>query len=154
MTEKQQVLEKVRAQIRVQFERMAAAVQSSVEYATDEDSRAESKYDTRGLEASYLAAGQVEQMEELSEALQSFETLELPAFSEDAEIQIGALVEADLEGELVFYLIAAKGGGVVCDHEGCDLTVLTPESPLGAKVIGMRAGDRLENPEITIFTVS
>lgn len=154
MSEKQEVLAKVRAQIRSQYERMAAAVQSSVEYATDEDSRAESKYDTRGLEASYLAAGQLEQMEELSEALQVFETWELVDLSENAEIQVGALVEADQEGDLVFYLIASRGGGIVCEHEGCDLTVLTPESPLCAKLLGMRAGDMIPNPAITIFTVS
>ncbi|MEM1296366.1 MAG: transcription elongation factor GreAB [Verrucomicrobiota bacterium] len=154
MSEKQEVLAKVEAQIRAQYERMAAAVQSSVEYATDQDSKAESKYDTRGLEASYLAAGQAEQVEELSEALQMFETWDLPDLEEDSAIEVGALVEADAEGELVFYLIATKGGGVVCEHEGCDLTVLTPDSPLGAKLLGMRAGDLIEKPAITIFTVS
>ncbi len=154
MNEKQQVLAKVREQIRAQFERMSTAAKTSADYATDKDSRSESKYDTRSLEASYLAAGQVEQAEELADTLQWLETLELPDFRENDAIQAGALVEADFEGDLVFYLLLSRGGGITCQHHGCDLTVLTPDSPLGAKILGLRAGDSLESPALTIYTVA
>ncbi len=153
MSEKQVVLAKVREQIRAQFERMVSAAQTAAEYATDEGSRAESKYDTRGLEASYLAAGQAEKAEEFAEAVHLFENLKLPDFGECDPIALGALIEADLDGELVFYLLAPRGGGIVCEHEGCDLTVLTPDSLLGSRLLGLRAGDTIAEPPLTIYTV-
>ena len=45
------------------------------EEATDEQSKAENKYDTRGLEASYLARGQSRQARETEAALEQFAAL-------------------------------------------------------------------------------
>ena len=41
--------------------------------ATHEQSKAENKYDTRGLEASYLARGQSRQAAEIVQAIEQFE---------------------------------------------------------------------------------
>lgn len=152
--EKAEIVARIRDQLRAQFQRMLAAARTSQAYATDQGSKAESKYDTRSLEASYLAAGQAEKAEELASAVEVFAKLKLPDFDEADAIGVGALVEADLDGDLVFYLIAPVGGGVVCEHEGCELTVLTPDSPLAQQLLGLRAGDSLEAPALSVFGVS
>ena len=151
---KADVIIRVRERLQEQYERMAGAALNSHSYATDRDSKAESKYDTRSLEASYLAMGQAEKAEEIAAAITYFEELNPSPFADTDAINLGALVEADLSGELCFYLIAPFGGGVVCDHEGCDLTVLTPDSPLGRQLIGRHAGDCIEELALTIFEVS
>ena len=51
------------------------AAKCSHEEATAEENRAENKYDTRGLEASYLAAGQASKVAELEAAIGAFENL-------------------------------------------------------------------------------
>ncbi|MEM7010895.1 MAG: transcription elongation factor GreAB [Verrucomicrobiota bacterium] len=150
---KAEIVAKIRDQLREQYDRMAGAAQTAHDYATDQDAKAESKYDTRSLEASYLAAGQAEKAEELAEALEVFADLQLPEFEDTDAIDVGAFIEADVEGELSYYLIAPRGGGVVCEHEGCDLTVLTPDSPLAKQLLGMRAGDNLDAPALTVFEV-
>ena len=151
---KSELIAKILEGLEAQFERMKLAATDAKNAATDEDSKAESKYDTRGLEASYLAAGQAEQAEELAESIQVFSGLELPDFGESDPISAGALVEADLDGELVFYLLAPGAGGFTCDYLGCDLTVLAPGSPMRGKLEGMRAGDTLESPALSILDVS
>ena len=57
---KSAIVESLRQQLKAQYERAIKALEGAHEAATGEDTKAESKYDTRGLEASYLAAGQAE----------------------------------------------------------------------------------------------
>jgi len=74
MSSKSALLERIRAELRARFERLAAAAREAHAAATDPGSKAESKYDTRNLEASYLATGQARQVEELAAAIRIFET--------------------------------------------------------------------------------
>ena len=48
--------------------------------ATDEENKAEDKYDTRGLEASYLAIGQSKAAEEATQPVVQFSALTERAF--------------------------------------------------------------------------
>jgi hypothetical protein len=71
------------------------AAQFSRAEATHESSKAESKYDTRGLEASYLARGQSKQAAELEAAIAEFEKLPAKKFAAGEPIGLGALVELE-----------------------------------------------------------
>ena len=51
------------------------AARASHEEATHESSKAESKYDTRGLEAAYLAGGQARQAREILDSIKVYESL-------------------------------------------------------------------------------
>ncbi len=123
------------------FTRAANAARAE---ATDPQSRAENKYDTRGLEASYLAAGQARQAADLETAISAFEMLPARQFAADEPISLGALVELEQNGERMFYFIGPCAGGTeaVCgEHE---VLVITPQSPLGGQLQGRKQGDRLE----------
>lgn len=138
---KAEILEKVRAELKGTLERLAAAAMEAHAAATDPGSKAESKYDTRNLEASYLATGQAKQVEELAAAVRIFETFAPEDFEMDEAIDAGALVEIDQDGETKFFLLAPAAGGLVIPHDGMEVTLLTPESPLYRKLTGMRVGD-------------
>ena len=56
--DKKRLLEEIIARLRADAAKMKAAALATHEEATHEDNKAESKYDTRGLEASYLAEAQ------------------------------------------------------------------------------------------------
>src|SRR6185436_15107693 len=71
------------------------AAQASREEATHESSKAENKYDTRGLEASYLARGQSRQIADLEAAVSEFRNLRARIFREGEAIDVGALVELE-----------------------------------------------------------
>lgn len=150
---KSQLLEHIRTELRARLERLSKAAFEAHAAATDPGSKAEGKYDTRSLEASYLAAGQAKQVDELAECVRIFETLSLPDFGIDEEIDAGALVEVDMAGETSFYLLVPASGGLVIEHQGIEITLLTPASPLYRKLLGMRAGESLDTPALRVTGV-
>lgn len=151
---KAEILQQIREALQSQYDRIVGAANEAREYATDADSKAESKYDTRGLEASYLAAGQAAKAEELAEAIRVFTMLDLRDFGEGEPIETGALVEIDFDGERVFYLLAPNGGGISCEHDGAELTVLSPNAPLFARLEGRKAGDEIAESGMKILGVA
>src|SRR3954469_10738938 len=66
--------------------------------ATHESSKAENKYDTRGLEAAYLAGGQARQAKEIQESIAVYESLVTRDFSPGEPIALTALVELETDG--------------------------------------------------------
>lgn len=143
----------IRAELRSRLDRLTRAAREAHAAATDPGSKAESKYDTRSLEASYLAAGQARQVDELARDIGLFEALSLPAFNMDDPIDAGALVEVDLHGESAWFLLAPAAGGLEISHEGIEITLLTPESALYQKLLGLRTGDSLDDPPLFVSEV-
>jgi transcription elongation GreA/GreB family factor len=115
--------------------------------ATHEQSKAENKYDTRGLEASYLARGQSRQAAEIEQAIMQFQKLPLREFAAGEAIDVGALVELETKAERSFYFIGPRAGGTEVQVEGKEILVITPQSPLGQQLVGRKQGERL-NMEI------
>jgi transcription elongation GreA/GreB family factor len=136
------VFEAVIAQLREELERKQRAGAEAYAGATDEEARSESKYDTRGLESSYLAAGMAQQLEELAEDIQVLGGYVLPRYEAEAVIGVGALVDVDLGGEATLFFLLPRGGGVEVTVEGREVTAVTPSSPMGGHLMGKAAGER------------
>jgi len=148
------LLEQIRSELRARLDRLSKAAFEAHAAATDPGSKAEGKYDTRSLEASYLAAGQARQVDELAESVRIFETLTLPDFAVDAEIDAGALVEVEMAGEAAIFLLVPTSGGLVIGHQGVEITLLTPASGLYRNLLEMRVGESLDLPKLTVRKVS
>lgn len=112
--------------------------------ATHEQSKAEHKYDTRGLEASYLARGQSKQAAEIQGAIAAFEKLKARKFGEADPVDVGAFVELELDGEMAAYFIGPRAGGTEVMHDKREVLVITPESPLGQQLMGKKQGEVLK----------
>lgn len=125
------------------------ALADSEESSSGDETKSEGKYDTRAIEASYLAEAQREQLAIAEKNLALLERFEPEDFAFDAEIAPGALVECDGEEGLSFFLLAPVGGGLVIDFLGCDLTVITPEARLYQDLLGQKLG-----AQIGAFTVT
>jgi len=149
------LVESLRTDLKHRYERAIASLAGAHEAATGADSKAENKYDTRGLEAAYLAAGQAEQAEELQRGLGALEVFEFRDFDFDDEIETGALVEAEKDDELLYFLLAPAGGGLVLTADtGEMVTVLGPGAPLAIAMKGKTAGIILSDPELIILEIS
>lgn len=145
----------LRNQMREQYDRILAAAREARGYATDQDSQAESKYDTRSLEASYLAAGQAAKADELAAALDGFRPETFPAFSPNDAIGLGALVEITYPDRTrAAFLLASRGGGMMSDHEGITVMVVTPGAPIFARLAGKRTNDKIDDPPMKIARIS
>jgi transcription elongation GreA/GreB family factor len=116
------------------------AARASHEEATHESSRAESKYDTRGLEAAYLAGGQARQAKEILDSIKAYETLVIRDFAPGESIELTALVGLDADGTQSTYFIGPKSGGLEIKHRRQEIMVITPQSPLGQNLMGRKAG--------------
>ena len=144
---KRAIIKKVIAKLVGELEIYFRAAQFSRAEATHESSKAESKYDTRGLEASYLARGQSRQAAELEAAIAEFEKLPVKKFDSDDSINLGALVELEQGGEKLFYFIGPRAGGTEVVHDKKEILVITPQSPLGEQLMGRKPGDL---PQLTL----
>jgi transcription elongation GreA/GreB family factor len=138
---KRAVIKKIIAKLAGELEVYFRAAQFSRAEATHESSKAESKYDTRGLEASYLARGQSKQAAEIEIAIAEFEKLSVKKFGADEPIGPGALVELESGGENLFYFIGPRAGGTEILHDKKEILVITPQSPLGEQLLGKKSGD-------------
>ena len=118
------------------------AARASHAEATHESSKAESKYDTRGLEAAYLAGGQARQAGEILDSLKAYESLAVKDFAADEAANLTALVELEADGMRSSYFIGPRNGGLEITMGRKEVTVITPQSPLGQNLMGKKAGAR------------
>jgi transcription elongation GreA/GreB family factor len=144
---KRTIIKKIIIQLTEELQVYFRAAHASRTEATHESSKAENKYDTRGLEASYLARGQSRQAAEIESAIADFEKLTVKKFGVDEPIGLGALVELENGGENLFYFIGPRAGGTEILHDKKEILVITPQSPLGEQLLGKKQGDR---PQLTL----
>jgi transcription elongation GreA/GreB family factor len=139
---KRAILKKIIAKLVGELEVYVRAAQYSRAEATHEQNKPENKYDTRGLEASYLARGQSKQLAELEAAIVEFEKLGVKKFGPGDAIAVGALVAVEQLGETSCYFIGPRAGGTEIIHDRQEVLVITPQSPLGEQLVGKKTGDQ------------
>ncbi|HUC85319.1 MAG TPA: hypothetical protein VL970_09015 [Candidatus Acidoferrales bacterium] len=139
---KRSLIKKITAKLAGELEVYFRAAQFARAEATHEQNKAEHKYDTRGLEASYLARGQSRQAAELEAAIAEFEKLDGRPFAAGEAIALGALVELWHNGETSLYFLGPRAGGTEVVHDKKEILVITPQSPLGKQLMGHKQGDQ------------
>lgn len=138
--DKQKVYDALVLQLRKELDATVGAQKEAADYATNEESRAESKYDTQGLEASYLAAGQAAHARELAGAIEQLAGLEQELTAPRDTVLRGALVKCRQGRFTDWFYLAPAGGGEVLDVDGTEVTVITLHSPIGEAIAGKKKG--------------
>lgn len=130
------------------LENLRLAARAAHDAATNPESKAENEYDTRGLEAGYLAEAQSRRAAELESLLGMFRTLaaapELRFFDGKTPVATTALVTVALDGQTARYVLLPSGGGLSVTVDGVVVHVVTPQSPLGQAIQGKRVDDEVE----------
>jgi len=120
----------------------ARAHRAASEAATHEEAKPENDKDTRALEQSYLARGEAKRVEELRAALAEVRSMPVRALLPTDPVGVGALVTAKEGGTAQHLWIALHGGGARLGASS--IQVVTPKSPMGRALMGMRVGDDCE----------
>ena len=110
-------------------------VKSAKEAATHEESKAENKYDTRGLEATYIAQAQAKRASEIKEDLYNLSKVEFPTGHNT--VSVGHLVQifySDQNKDSWLFLLPS--GGASLKINGQTVKTISPKSPLGQLLIG------------------
>lgn len=138
---KSALLDAIVAALSAELDTLTSAAKDARQSATDDESRAEDKHDTRAIEASYLADGQERAALELAGALTAYRALAVRRFDHAEPIALAALVELELAAQRELYFVGPSRGGLVVRHDGREVLVITPQSPIGRKLLGRRTGD-------------
>ncbi len=114
------------------------------ETATAKENIAENKYDTLGLEASYLATGHARRAAAIRQTLVDWKRLLLRDFDPQLGIQLGALIElSDDDGRRQCLFLGPDGAAMKLQQDGQTVQVLGPQAPLGHMLRGKNVGDEL-----------
>lgn len=141
---KQKLLEELIKRSKNELADLEEAAKANREFATDQEFKAESKYDTRALEASYLASAEAKRVEEIKLEIQILEEVDLEASKKLGEISIGALVELQHENQKRLYFLIPTAGGTLLKIEEDVVLVVSVFSPIGDALMGLREGEEFE----------
>ncbi|MBJ7549466.1 hypothetical protein [Marinomonas ostreistagni] len=109
--------------------------------ATNKESVAETKWDTFGLENSYLAHGQSVRVAECETDLAYFRKF---SFAESDEVTVGSAFQVEREdgwGKVIILSQCCGGGEFEC--QGRSILLVTPQTPLGRSLLGREEGDKV-----------
>ncbi|MEQ1505757.1 MAG: GreA/GreB family elongation factor [Myxococcota bacterium] len=127
--------------LRTELDAQLAVAKMASDEATGEQSKAENQYDTRSLEASYLARGQAERVGALR-GLLGFLEGEIPPVG--ATVGLCAVVGLDGDDGPIVALLVPREGGRRLVVDGVEVVAVTPEAPLGRGLLGKEVGDTIE----------
>lgn len=150
----QEIIRKLSADLSV----LSDASKAAHEAATHSECLPDNKYDTTALEASYIAQGQANRAQEIRIALESYRTLTLHNFDDNTPIRLTALVDLEGEdGQVRRFFLGPQGGGIKIADGDSEIIVITPGSPLGSSLLGLRGGDEVRAGADTaaqLFTIA
>lgn len=137
---KSRVVETLRSALRDQLQALSTMTAAARDEATNAESQPENEYDTRALEASYLAAGQGMRLADLRDLVEWADALKPDAHT---VVGVGSLVHVDdTSGDR--WLLVAPQGGRELDVDGTPIQVVGAESPLGSALLQLEEGDEAE----------
>jgi transcription elongation GreA/GreB family factor len=141
---KTELLHQVIARLADDLQQAQQAALTAYETATHEENIAENKYDTLGLEASYLATGQARRAAAIRQTLANWKQLVLRRFDPQQGIQLGALLElSDAAGRQQYLFLGPDGAAMKLQQDGQAVQVIGPQAPLGQLLLGKQVGDEV-----------
>ena len=142
---KAELLKQIIARLTTDYQLLLQAAKSAHAAATDAENIPDDKYETLALEASYIAQGQANRAQQIRQALDAYRRLELLHFTADSPIRLTALVTYEDEaGKQRRVFLGPGAGGLRLQFGADELMLITPESPIGAQLIGRQTGDVFE----------
>lgn len=113
--------------------------------AVDDQSVAETQYDTLAIEASYLAEGQSRRVQEYQLAIDDFNVLICNDHTPSDKVILSSLVQLANDVDMsTWFFIGPAAGGFRCKLEQQHITVITPQSPMGMALLGKQLDDDIE----------
>jgi len=122
------------------------AANTARDEATNEESRAEDKYDMRSQSAAYLAAGQAKLAGEIADAIAAYQALPVRRFHPGEPVATGALVTLEARNRHSWYFLGPQHGGLEVRLNGTSVMVVTAASPLGHQLVGRNVGETVALP--------
>ncbi|TRX52477.1 hypothetical protein [Thalassomonas sp. M1454] len=146
MFDKQKLLVKIIEKLQQELDNAVFAAETARTDATDDQSVAETQYDTLGIEASYLAHGQSERAEKLKQQINQYKKLKVADFNTNDEIAIGCLIKLSGFNQQRLYFIGPSAGGIKFSIDAQEVLIITPQAPIAKELIGKYQFDQITMP--------
>lgn len=140
------VRDRIVAELQREHALQLRAAQTSRDEAISEESRPENQYDMHSQEAAYLAEGQARLAAEIATSIELYASLPLPSPQPSSAAALGMLVAIENKGDVAWYFLGPRAGGMELEVEGHHVLVLTPQSPFGRELLGKHVGDTVRPP--------
>ena len=141
---KKRIIKDLRNRVEHELSTVKAQYEETQKFKKSDDAKQESKYDTRLTEANYLSDGQKMRMSELAEELKLIDEIPVRSFKENDEVDIGALLEIEINQTSKKYFISTTAGGTMLNFGGEIILVISVFSPIGAEAMHLKQGDHFE----------
>ncbi|WP_371373961.1 hypothetical protein [Thalassotalea aquiviva] len=131
--------------LELQLAKTMASAETARKAAIDDQSKAETQYDTLGLEASYLAHGHSERAQALISDIQRCKE-GLEQLSRSPKVQLGSIVGITStldDSKQDDYFVAPAAAGLVLLQENKRITVITPQAPLAQAIWACELDDEV-----------
>ena len=115
------------AELQAELTLLTEAANTARDEATNEESRAEDKYDMRSQSAAYQA-------------------LPVRRFNPGEPVATGALVTLEARNRHSWYFLGPQHGGLEVRLNGTSVMVVTAASPLGRQLLGRNLGETVALP--------
>ena len=148
MIDKIRLIDSLRAQVDADLDALERRQIDIQEGATHEESRAEHAKDTRATEQAYLARGLADRVADLRRTRTALATLDVRHFGPNDSIAVSALVTVSSEDDgddapaCESWFVVPGAGGLELEEAGIRIRTVTPVSPLGRALLGLRQGDQ------------
>ncbi len=144
MISKKKIVESLIEKLNSELIEVENAARSTRDLATADDLKSEGKYDTRAIEASYLASAQNKRVEEIKLDIQMLEDLEVHVEASAVKLQLGSLGLIRCNGQERLYFISSTSGGSMLMIDSQPVLVISVFSPIGDAALGLGAGENFE----------
>ncbi|MDE1919100.1 MAG: GreA/GreB family elongation factor [Patescibacteria group bacterium] len=138
-------------QIKTELEKTLANTErqrnESQHEANQHKGRMQSRYDTFKEEAQMMVAAHEVRMAELRASLAQVQAvLDRPSvFKPTDTIRVGAVIALEAnDGTRRRHVLSPTGGGIQVVSGSTELMVITPDSPIGKRLVGLKMGDEIE----------
>jgi len=113
-------------------------------FKTQDDMKAESKYDTRSTEAGYLSSAHQKRLAEIRRDLALCDSFPQRSFDISEDIAVGALItiQAGEVKKTIFLCLFLGGFELEIDNQF--IQVVTVHSPFGKELIGLKCHDEFD----------
>lgn len=140
--DKRKILNELRSNVQKELDSAREAFKTTKSHATEQEMKSEGKYDTRSIEAGYLAGAQMKRVDELELDLGLLDEINLEHMPTD--VSVGSLVEIQLGKMVRHYFISSTSGGTLLNIDNNPILVVSAFSPIGSGAIGLSVGDEFE----------
>ncbi len=139
---KNDIVRLLKDQVKEEISKAKTAYESTHSLATSSEMKAEGKYDTRSIEAGYMAGAQKKRIDELELEMGLLD--EINTEHDATNVSVGSLVSIEYNSMERLYFISSTSGGSMLKLGDQAILVISAFSPIGSEVIGLEVGDEFE----------